>query len=120
MEKETAMRVTIYHNPKCSKSRKALELLQDHSIQPIIVEYLKTPLDLEELQTLSTYFELKEFVRHDDPLFKGLKLTLEDKDQVLKAMIKHPIFMQRPIVTSGDQAMIARPPEKVLELINSR
>lgn len=108
---------TIYHNPRCSKSRQALEILQAHHLDPTIIEYLKTPLSLEELAELRSHFNLKDFVRRDEPAFKNLNLTLEDEAKVLEAMLKEPILMQRPIVTHKGKAIIARPPEKVLELI---
>lgn len=107
----------IYHNPRCSKSRQALEILQKYNTHPIVIEYLKTPLSFEQLEQLCSHFNLQDFVRHNEPIFKALHLTLENKSQVLTAMAKEPILMQRPIVTWGDKAIIARPPEKVLELI---
>ena len=109
---------TLYHNSRCSKSRQALEILQNHNLHPVIIEYLKTPLSLEEIIKLRAYFDLTDFVRCDEPIFKELKLTLADEAQVLQAMVKEPILMQRPIVTFGEQAIIARPPEKVLRLIS--
>ncbi|MGV3740019.1 MAG: arsenate reductase (glutaredoxin) [Gammaproteobacteria bacterium] len=111
-------RYTIYHNPKCSKSREALKILQRHQIQPIIVEYLKNPQTLEQIKSLRTHFDLKDFVRTNEPIFKELKLSFDNEDALLLAMSKEPILMQRPIVTHEEKAVIARPPEKVLELIN--
>lgn len=108
---------TLYHNPRCSKSRKALEILQNHGIHPVIIEYLKTPLSLEQITQLRAHFDLKDFIRHNEPIFKELQLTLENETQVLKAISKNPILMQRPILTCDAKAIIARPPEKVLELI---
>lgn len=86
-------------------------------MNPTIIEYLKSPLNLEQLIELSSYFDLRDFVRTNESVFNKLKLTLEDKDRVLKAMLEDPILMQRPIVTYDGRAIIARPPEKVLELI---
>ena len=108
---------TIYHNPRCSKSREALEVLQQHHIDPIVIEYLKTPLSLEQIQALRSHFDLKEFVRCNEPIFKELKLNLEDEKTVLRAMVQEPILMQRPIVTYGNQAVIARPIENLLHLL---
>ncbi|KTD71165.1 MULTISPECIES: arsenate reductase (glutaredoxin) [Legionella] len=108
--------ITIYHNPRCSKSRQALELLQSKGFKPVIIEYLKTPLSLEQLNVLKKHFMLKDFVRTDEHVFKELGLSLDNETQVLNAMFKEPILMQRPIVTYKDQAVIGRPPEKVLEL----
>ena len=110
-------KVTIYHNPGCSKSRQALELLQNHDLNLSVIDYLKTPLNLEQLLELRKYFDLKDFVRTNEPVFKNLNLTLEDEAKVLEAMLKEPILMQRPMITYNGQAIIARPPEKVLELI---
>jgi arsenate reductase (glutaredoxin) len=107
----------IYHNPKCSKSRQALELLKSNGIHPTIVEYLKTPFNLEQLVALRSHFNLKDFVRTNEPVFKQLNLNLEDETNILKAILKEPILMQRPIVILGEKAVIARPPERVLELI---
>ena len=108
---------TIYHNPRCSKSRQALEILQNHHIDPTIIEYLKSPLNLEQLLELRSYFDLRDFVRTNEPVFRKLNLTLEDEDKVLEVMLEDPILMQRPIITYDGRAIIARPPEKVLELM---
>lgn len=107
----------IYHNPKCSKSRQTLAILQDHQIQPVIIEYLKTPLNIQQLKELRSYFDLEDFVRHNEPIFKTLNLTLNNEEEVLDAMLEEPILMQRPIVTYGACAVIARPAEKVLALL---
>lgn len=111
--------VTLYHNPRCSKSRQTLQILQSHGVSPIIIEYLKTPLNIEQITKLRSHFNLKDFVRNSEPVFKKLKLTLADENKVLHAMVEEPILMQRPIVTFGENAIIARPPEKVLELISN-
>lgn len=108
---------TIYHNPKCSKSRAALEILQRHHINPTIVEYLKTPLNIKQITTLRSHFGLKDFVRYNEPVFKSLKLSLNSESDVLQAMLKEPILMQRPIVTYGEKAVIVRSPEQVMTLI---
>lgn len=107
--------VIIYHNSKCSKSRQALEILKSHNIDSTIVEYLKTPFNLEQLRELRSFFDLKDFVRTNEPAFTQLQLNLDDEMGVLEAMINEPILMQRPIVTYGGEAIIARPPEKLFE-----
>ena len=112
--------VTLYHNPKCSKSRQALELLQNNGINPIIIEYLKTPLNLEQITQLRSHFDLKDFVRNNEPVFKAFNLTLADESKVLQAMVEEPILIQRPIVICGDIAIIARPPEKILALLSEK
>jgi arsenate reductase len=110
--------LTIYHNSRCSKSRQTLELLQSKGYEPLIVEYLKTPLNLEELKRLRVHFELKDFVRSDEQLFKELNLSFDREEELLKAMVKEPLLMLRPIVTLNGRARIGRPPERVLELFN--
>jgi arsenate reductase len=112
--------VTLYHNPKCSKSRQTLEILQIHGVNPIIIEYLKSPLNLEQINQLRSHFDLKDFVRNSEPVFKKLNLTLADESKVLQVMVEKPILMQRPIVVCGDNAIIARPPEKVLALLSEK
>jgi arsenate reductase len=109
-------KITIYHNPRCSKSRQTLEILQSKGFEPVVIDYLKTPLDIQELQSLRSHFTLKDFVRTNEPVFKELGLSLDNETQVLQAMLQEPILMQRPIVTFKDRAVIGRPPEKVLEL----
>jgi arsenate reductase len=108
--------LTIYHNPRCSKSRETLALLQEKGIELTIVEYLKTPLSREQLNNLKSHFSLKDFVRTNEPIFKELGLSLENEEQVLDIMVKEPVLMQRPIVTYKGKAIIGRPPENVLEL----
>lgn len=108
--------ITIYHNPRCSKSRKALELIQDKGFSPVIIDYIKTPLDSEQLHALRACFDLKDFVRTDEPAFKELGLSLDDETTLLRAMLTEPSLMQRPIVTFKNKAVIGRPPEKILAL----
>ncbi|WP_133128703.1 arsenate reductase (glutaredoxin) [Legionella nagasakiensis] len=110
--------ITLYHNPRCSKSRKALEILRNKGFNPIVIDYLKTPLGIEQLKTLRSHFALKDFVRIHENIFKELGLSLDNESQVLQAMFKEPILMQRPIVTYKDKAIIGRPPEKILELFS--
>ncbi len=109
---------TIYHNPKCSKSREALALLHRHHIQPIVIKYLKNPLSLEHIIKLRSHFNLKDFVRCNELIFKELKLSLDDEDAILHAMTEIPILMQRPIVTYDEHAVIGRLIENVLSLMN--
>lgn len=109
--------ITIYHNPRCSKSRKALEILQNKGLELEIVEYLKTPLSLKQLKNLRAQFDLKDVVRTNENRFKELGLSLDNEMQVLQAMVKEPILMQRPIITYEGKAVIGRPPEKVLQLL---
>ena len=112
---------TIYHNPRCSKSRQTLQILRDRGIEPSIVEYLKTPLQKDELKKISTSlgFRPKEFVRKNESDFKDRNLVnhLEDDDKMIEAMAAYPKIIERPIVVLKDKAVIGRPPDNVLKLI---
>ncbi len=101
-----------------SKSRQALEILKNKGFDPIVIEYLKTPLDLEQLKILRNHLALEDLVRTNENVFKELGLSLDNEAQVLDAMVKEPILMQRPIVTFKGKSVIGRPPEKVLELFD--
>lgn len=109
--------VTIYHNSRCSKSRQALEILRSQKIEPHIIEYLKTPLTLEQIKALRAHFALGDFVRTNEAYFKINHLSLNDEEQVLKAIACEPKLMQRPIVIANGKAIIGRPPEKILEIL---
>jgi len=112
---------TIYHNPRCSKSRQTLQILRDRGIEPSIVEYLKTPLQKNELKKISTSLGLrpKEFVRKNESAFKERNLVnhLEDDDKMIEAMAAYPKIIERPIVVLKSKAVLGRPPENVLKLI---
>ena len=112
---------TIYHNPRCSKSRQTLQILRDRGVEPSIVEYLKTPLQKDELKKISTSlgFRPKEFVRKNESDFKERNLVnhLEDDDKMIEAMAAYPKIIERPIVVLKDKAVIGRPPDNVLKLI---
>lgn len=115
------MSVTIYHNPRCSKSRKALELLEQHQRQPQIIEYLKTPPDAETLKQLLEKLGIsaRELLRSNEDEYKGAgldDLTLSE-DAVIAAMTKYPKLIECPIVVIGNKAVVGRPPEKVLDLM---
>jgi arsenate reductase len=110
------MKITIYHNPRCSKSRKALELLQEKGLEIEVIEYLKHPLSLEQLIKLRSSINLNDLVRTNEPEFKALGLSLDDEQTLLTAMLQEPILMQRPIVLYKQKVIVARPPEKVIEL----
>ena len=110
----------IYHNPRCSKSRSACALIAENGIAAEVVEYLQTPPSKEELRALLKKLGMKpaELVRQGEAEFKehyaGRTLTNEEW---LDAMVAYPILIERPIVVCGDKAIVARPPEKVLELL---
>ncbi|KPK59098.1 MAG: arsenate reductase (glutaredoxin) [Gammaproteobacteria bacterium] len=114
------MKVTIYHNPRCSKSRQTLQLLRDQSINPVIVEYLKNPPDAQKIRELLKALNLgaADLLRTGESEYLELGLDGEDvtEEQRIRAMASHPRLIQRPIVVRGDRARLGRPPEKVLEL----
>jgi len=113
--------VTIYHNPRCSKSRQTLQLLRDQGIEPEIVEYLKTPLTAEQLTALLTLLgmEVRNLLRTSEADYKENNLANPElsAEQLIEAMVKMPKLMQRPIVVNGEKAAIGRPPEQVLDII---
>jgi arsenate reductase len=113
--------VTIYHNPRCSKSRNTLALLEEHGVSPDVVLYLETPPDASELQALLKKLGMQagELVRRGEADYKeaGLDKNSSDAD-VLAAMVKYPKLIERPIVVKGRKAVLGRPPENVLELID--
>lgn len=115
------MDITIYHNPRCSKSRQTLELLNERGIQANIVEYLSSPPSHQQLDSLLRGLEMepRDFIRKGEAEYAELKLDDEalSRDQLIDAMIKHPKLIQRPVVIVGDQIMIARPPEAVLTIL---
>ncbi|MGK3114257.1 arsenate reductase (glutaredoxin) [Candidatus Pantoea formicae] len=114
--------VSIYHNPRCSKSRETLTLLQEKGIEPDVVLYLETPPDLQTLKTLLQQLGMssaRELMRRKEDLYKELNLAdvQWSEDQLLQAMVDNPKLIERPIVINGEQARIGRPPEAVLEII---
>ena len=115
------MKVTIYHNPRCTKSRQTLELLQSRGIEPEIIEYLKTPPGKNKLKEILKMLELepRALMRKNEKEYKKAKLDSPklSKDDLIAAMVKHPILIERPIIIAGDKAAIGRPPEKVLEIL---
>jgi len=110
----------IYHNPRCSKSRQSLQLLQDKGINPEIIEYLKTPPSVDEITELIAMLGIKPeaLIRKGEAVFKeNFKgKTLTDQ-QWIEAMAKFPKLIERPIVVEGKKAVIGRPPTLVLDLI---
>lgn len=113
--------ISIFHNPRCSKSRSALELLEERGIQPTIVRYLETPPNATELMALLGKLGIgaRQLLRTGEDEYKELDLAnpaLSD-DQLIAAMTQHPKLIERPIVIVGDKAVIGRPPEKVLEIL---
>jgi arsenate reductase (glutaredoxin) len=110
---------TVYHNPRCSKSRCALELLRDRGISPTVVEYLKDPPSEATLRDLLGRLGLRarDIVRTKEEKFASLRIDLEDESAVIQAIAKHPELLERPIVVRGKRAVLGRPPENLLDLI---
>ena len=114
-------KVTIYHNPRCSKSRQALALLEARNIDINIIEYLATPPNKNQLSSLLKMLncEPRDILRSSEQAYKdlGLNDTTLSNEQLIKAMVDNPKLIQRPIVICGDRAAIGRPPENVLEIL---
>lgn len=115
------MTITIWHNPRCSKSRETLELIRKKGIEPAIREYLKQPPSKAEIEKLIDLVggDPHDLIRDGEPEFKALgkKKAGLGKAEVAKAIAAHPVLLQRPIVVSGPRAAIGRPPEAVLPLL---
>ncbi|HTT07473.1 MAG TPA: arsenate reductase (glutaredoxin) [Gammaproteobacteria bacterium] len=115
------MKVTIYHNPRCSKSRETLALLTARGIQPEIIEYLKTPPDQATLQRLLKALGMtpRQLLRTKEDAYAetGLDNPKLSDAQILKTMVTHPVLLERPIVVVDGKAAIGRPPENVLRLL---
>jgi len=115
----TAM--TLYHNPRCSKSRSALQLLEDRGLTPTIVRYLETPLSSAQLQELLNKLGIsaRQLLRTGEDEYTALELSnpqLTDA-QLISAMASQPKLMERPILVVGDRAVVGRPPESILEIL---
>jgi len=113
--------ITIYHNPRCSKSRNTLALLEENGVTPDIVLYLDTAPDAVEIRSLLDKLGMTagELVRRGEEAYKACGLSRESsEEEVLAAMAVHPKLIERPIVVRGDRAVLGRPPENVLELLD--
>ena len=112
---------TIYHNPRCSKSRQTLALLQDNGVEPTVIEYLANPPDAQTVEQILAALNLspRQLMRSKETAYAQEDLgnpSLTDA-QLINAMINNPILIERPIVVSGERVIIGRPPENVLELL---
>lgn len=110
-----------YHNPRCSKSRQALELLRERGIEPTLIAYIDNAPDAETLRALLEKLGItpRELMRTGESAYAelGLDDASLDHDALISAMVAHPILIERPIFEHGDRAVIGRPPERVLELL---
>ena len=115
------MSVKILHNPRCSKSRATLSLLEERGIAPEIVDYLNTPPEADELRNILAALGVspREFMRTGESVYKELQLDDPglDDEALIAAMLANPILIERPVVLCGDQARVGRPPESVLEIL---
>ena len=113
------MAVTIYHNPRCGKSRDTLALLEKRGIKPRVVEYLKTPPDAATLKQLLKQLGLapRQLLRKKEAAEAGLDDPKLSDDQLIKGMVANPIAIERPIVVNGSKAALGRPPEAVLKIL---
>lgn len=113
--------IQIYHNPRCSKSREALALLQEQGIEPVVVEYLKdTPAPAELKAVIAKLgISARDLLRTKEDEYKanGLDNSALSEDDIIAAMCAHPKLIERPIVVNGNQARIGRPPQQVLEIL---
>jgi arsenate reductase len=113
------MSVTIYHNPRCGKSRQTLALLEERGVKPEIVEYLKTPPDRATLKRLLKLLGMtpRELLRKKEAAEAGLDRPGLSDEQIIAGMIDNPIVIERPIVVRGERAALGRPPENVLRIL---
>nr|VFK22204.1 MAG: arsenate reductase [Candidatus Kentron sp. LFY] len=115
------MKATIYHNPRCSKSRDALQMLKDRHIEVEIIQYLKHPPSEQELGELlvGLGMEPRELMRRKEKPYKAKGLDNQDLDRasLIRAMVEDPILIERPIVLIGDKAVLGRPLDKVAEIL---
>ncbi len=115
------MSVTIYHNPRCSKSRQTLALLEDRGVAPQIVHYLDSPPDAATLERILSQLGIgaRDLMRRKEAPYKELGLAGPElgEDELIRAMVENPILIERPIVVAGDRAALGRPPEAVLDIL---
>lgn len=113
--------LTLYHNPRCSKSRAALQLLEDRGLAPQIVRYLDTPPTAEQLSDVLRKLGMpaRELLRTGEDDYKALNLNAPElsENQLITAMVAHPKLIERPILIAGNRAIVGRPPERVLEIL---
>jgi len=118
---ESSVTATLYHNPRCSKSRATLQLLQEKGLEPELVEYLKTPPDAATLGNILDMLGLepRQLMRTNEDEYKALGLDDPSlrRDELIRAMVETPKLIERPILVKDGKAAIGRPPEQVLELL---
>ncbi len=117
------MKILVYHNPRCSKSRQTLELIRAHGHEPEVIEYLKTPPDATTLRQVLKQLGIspRELLRCKETEYQlaGLEHADCTDDEIIAAMIRYPQLIERPIVVAGNKAMLGRPPEKIISLLTN-
>jgi len=113
------MNVTIYHNPRCSKSRQTLDLIREKGIEPVVIEYLTTPPSADELRRIVKMLGIppRALMRSKEAVEGGLDDDSLSDDLLIEGMVKHPAAIERPIVVAGERAAIGRPPENILDIL---
>jgi arsenate reductase len=115
------MPVTIWHNPRCATSRRVLQMIRNKGIEPHVVEYLKTPPSVKEIKAVLAKLKLdaRGLLRRKEPAYRSEGLDDEKVSEaaVLRAMTDNPVLIERPVVLAGRRAVLARPPERVFEVI---
>ncbi|CAA7613179.1 conserved hypothetical protein [Candidatus Terasakiella magnetica] len=114
-----SVKVTIYHNPRCSKSRETLKLIEDRGIAPLVIDYLKTPPDEAELTRILVLLGKRpaEIIRKKEAAEAGVDPAALDDAALIRAMAAHPAIIERPIVVTATRAALGRPPESVLDIL---
>jgi arsenate reductase len=114
-------RLVIYHNPSCSKSRETLQILENNNLTPTVIEYLDQPPSPQELTKIIEMLGVsaRDLLRTNEQIYADAKLDNDalSGDEIIAAICEHPVLLQRPIVVSGERAVIGRPPTKVLDII---
>jgi arsenate reductase (glutaredoxin) len=111
--------IRLYYNSKCSKSRQALQLLQQHNIEPELIHYLKLPLNVQQIIDLLKKLDIPaiNLLRKNEGLFSQLNLQQATEETLIETLSQHPHLLQRPIAVNGNRAIIARPPERIEEIL---
>lgn len=113
--------ITIWHNPRCSKSRQGVTLLEENGTEAAVVKYLDTPPSADEIREVLKKLGIpaRELMRTKEDEYRELGLNaVDDEEKLIEAMATHPKLIERPVVIMGEKAVIGRPPEKILELVN--
>jgi len=113
------MTVTIWHNPRCSKSRRTLQILKDHGVEPEVIDYQELQPDKAEIRRILALLSIpaEKLIRRGEKIYKELELSGAGEDMLIAAMATNPILIERPIVEANGKAALGRPPESVLKIL---